>query len=86
MSWSKNKSHALTVMEPELKIPTMSSPAKTVEDKVKFREESILVEGITTCSPKLVPDAREKVKSLAGNVMCASPKKSFQVLNNLRLK
>ncbi len=49
-------------MEPELKIPTMLSPAKTVEDKVKSREESISEEAITICSPKLVPDAREKVK------------------------
>ena len=73
-------------MEQAPKILTISSLAENVVDKVKSKEESILVEVIIICLPKPVPGVKEKEKLLEENATYASPKKSFLESSSLPLR
>ena len=71
------------VKEQALKIHMMLSLVKNVEVKEESQEEFNLEEDIITYTLKLVPDAREKEKSLVASVISAIHKRLFQVLNSL---
>jgi hypothetical protein len=55
-------------------------------DRVGLQEELSWVAATTTCILKFAHDAKERVRSLAGNAICAIPKRLSLVLSSSHLR